>query len=88
MNAPQQSQNSPAATNAARVGKIAHDFNNILTLVLGYGEKLVKVLPQDHPGHEFAREICRAARQGEQLSLELGSLAQSARAEGANSKQR
>jgi len=70
-------QAGPAAT--AQIGKIAHDFNNILTLVLGYGEKLMKTLPKDHPGHVFAEEIYRAAKDGERLSLQLSSLAQSGR---------
>jgi len=90
MGAPQPSHEKTSAVadgpNAARVGKIAHDFNNILTLVLGYGEKLVKMLPQGHPGHEFAEEICRAARNGEQLSIELAAQAQSARAQSGGSK--
>ena len=67
------------ASATAQIGKIAHDFNNILTLVLGYGEKLLKTLPKDHPGRAFAAEIYRAAKDGERLSIELSSLAQSGR---------
>ncbi len=59
-----------------QIGRIAHDFNNILTLVLGYGENLLKTLPKGDRGHSFAEEICRAARDGERLTLELMSLAQ------------
>jgi len=70
----------PGTSTTAQIGKIAHDFNNILTLVLGYGEKLLKTLPKDHPGHSFAEEIYRAAKDGERLSLELSSLAQPGRA--------
>jgi len=71
---PPSAQRDDSAT--AQIGKIAHDFNNVLTLVLGYGEKLLKALPKDHPGHAFAEEIYRAAKDGERLSLELSSLAQ------------
>jgi hypothetical protein len=78
-------QGSPAAPQVAR---IAHDFNNILTLVLGYAENLLRSLPNDHPGRTFAEEICRAARDGEQLSIELASLTQSARTENATSAAR
>jgi hypothetical protein len=60
-----------------QIGRIAHDFNNILTLLLGYSESLLRTLPKGHPGRSFAEEICRAARDGEKLSLELASLAQS-----------
>lgn len=67
----------PGGLSSVRLGKIAHDFNNMLTLVLGYGEKLLTMLPEDHPGQECAREICRAVREGERLSFELGSMAQS-----------
>lgn len=67
----------PGSSATAQIGEIAHDFNNILTLVLGYGEKLLKMLPKDHPGHSFAEEIYRAAKEGERLSMELSSLAQS-----------
>ena len=67
---------------APQMGRIAHDFNNVLTLVLGYGENLLKALPKGHPGRSLAEEICRAARDGERLTLELMSLAQSGRASG------
>lgn len=72
----------------AQIANIAHDFNNILTLVLGYGEKLLKALPKDHPGHSFAEEIYRAAKEGERLSLELSSLAQPGRKEGSGAPTR
>ena len=66
---------------ALQIERIAHDFNNVLTLVLGYGENLLKALPKGHPGRSFAEEICRAAKDGERLSVELMSLAQSDRTE-------
>lgn len=72
----------------ARLGKIAHDFNNILTLVLGYGENLLKTLPKGHPARPYAEEICRAAREGERLALELASLTQAGRAEKSSSAAR
>jgi hypothetical protein len=68
-----------------RMGRIAHDFNNVLTLVLGYGENLLKALPKGHPGRSSAEEICRAARDGEHLTLELMLLAQSSPADDAKS---
>jgi len=63
--------NQPNVPSPERIGEIAHDFNNILTLVLGYGENLLKVLPEGHPGRTYAEEICRAANDGKRLSIEL-----------------
>jgi len=71
----------PIGGAALQIGRIAHDFNNVLTLVLGYGENLLKALPKGHPGRSFAEEICRAAKNGERLSVELMSMAQSGRSE-------
>ena len=51
------------------MGRIAHDFDNVLTLVLGYGDNL-KALAKGHPRRSLAEEICRAARDGERLTLE------------------
>jgi hypothetical protein len=77
------SPGQPNAPSPERIGKIAHDFNNILTLVLGYGENLLKILPEGHRGRSYAEEICRAARDGERLSVELASCAHSAKPEDA-----
>ncbi|MFZ0978675.1 MAG: hypothetical protein WAN23_04655 [Candidatus Acidiferrales bacterium] len=67
----------PSITATAQIERIAHDFNNVLTLILGYGENLLKALPENRPGRSFAEEMCRAARDGERLTVELMSLAQS-----------
>jgi hypothetical protein len=75
-------QANSAAT--AQIERIAHDFNNVLTLVLGYGENLLKALPEGHPGRSFAEEMFRAARDGERLTVELMSLAQSSPGNDAN----
>jgi hypothetical protein len=66
---------------ALQLERIAHDFNNVLTLVLGYGENLLKALPKGHPGRSFAEEICHAAKAGGRLSVKLMSMAQSGRTE-------
>ncbi|MFY9691843.1 MAG: hypothetical protein WA369_05800 [Candidatus Acidiferrales bacterium] len=71
----------PSGPSPEHLEKIAHDFNNILTLVLGYGEHLLKILPEDHRGRSFAEEICRAAKDGERLSIELADSAHPAKAE-------
>jgi hypothetical protein len=79
------SRQSSSGVASPHIARIAHDFNNILTLVLGYGESLLKTLPKGHPARPSAEEICRAARDGERLTLELMSLAQSGRLGGAGS---
>jgi hypothetical protein len=71
----------PSGPSSEHIEKIAHDFNNVLTLVLGYGEHLLKILPEGHRGRSFAEEICRAAIDGERLSIKLADSAHPAKAE-------
>jgi hypothetical protein len=52
-------------------GGMAHDFNNILTAVLGYAGFLVAALPPDGLLHEDALEIERAGRRGADLTRQL-----------------
>jgi signal transduction histidine kinase len=50
---------------------LAYDFNNLLTVVLGYAEILVGELPADHPGLEMARAIEQAGRHGANLCRQV-----------------
>lgn len=52
-------------------GGMAHDFNNILTAILGYGDLLLGKLPADSPLRRNAQEIVRAAERATELSGHL-----------------
>ena len=53
------------------VGGVAHDFNNILAVILGTSEILQSDLAVDHPSHEDVAEIRRAAERGATLTRQL-----------------
>jgi PAS domain S-box-containing protein len=52
-------------------GAIAHDFNNTLTAIRGYGELLEAGLPDDGPFRRYAEEIRRTAEGGAALPRQL-----------------
>ncbi|MEZ4226360.1 MAG: PAS domain S-box protein [Polyangiaceae bacterium] len=52
-------------------GGVAHDFNNILTVVLGYVELAQRLLPSEHPAGQCVQEIDAAARRAAELSQQL-----------------
>lgn len=56
-------------------GGVAHDFNNILTVLLGYVELAMHSLPDDAPAAEHVREIGNATRRASDLTQGLLSLA-------------
>jgi PAS domain S-box-containing protein len=49
-------------------GGIAHEFNNILTAILGYGEFLQDGLETDHPLRSYADMIAASARRAARLT--------------------
>ena len=65
----QQSQRLEAIGRLA--GGVAHDFNNILTGVMGFAELLQTMLGEQHQGTEFAAQIRKAAERGAQLNRQL-----------------
>jgi two-component system, chemotaxis family, CheB/CheR fusion protein len=52
-------------------GGVAHDFNNILTAVLGYTDLLAQDLEDDHPGHASLRQIRAGADRAVALTRQL-----------------
>ncbi|MFN8581281.1 MAG: ATP-binding protein, partial [Gemmatimonadaceae bacterium] len=55
----------------ALAGGVAHDFNNILTVIRGHAGLLGDVLPPGHPGHQDLREIAKAAERAASLTRQL-----------------
>ena len=52
-------------------GGVAHDFNNMLLVILGEAAILEESLPPDHPGHESVREIIQGAERSRDLTRQL-----------------
>jgi len=52
-------------------GGVAHDFNNMLTVILGYGEMLAGTMNTRHPGREMLEEIRRSATRARDLTAQL-----------------
>ena len=52
-------------------GGVAHDFNNILQSILGYGGMLLSRLPEKSELHDFVKEIVAGSKQAEALSRQL-----------------
>jgi PAS domain S-box-containing protein len=52
-------------------GGVAHDFNNILTAVLGYSELLLQRSPPSDPLHRHAEEIRKSAERAASLTQQL-----------------
>lgn len=52
-------------------GGISHEFNNLLAVISGYSEALLRRTTDDHPLREHAQEIHRAASRGAALTQQL-----------------
>ncbi len=52
-------------------GGVAHDFNNVLSVILGYGEMLLSDLPAGEPMRDDIDEIAKAARRAADLTRQL-----------------
>ena len=52
-------------------GGVAHDFNNILGVIIGFGDMLLKQLPRDEKMRRYGHEILKAANRGAGLTRQL-----------------
>jgi PAS domain S-box-containing protein len=52
-------------------GGVAHDYNNMLGVILGNADLALHELPPHHPAHKRVEEIARAARHSAELTSQL-----------------
>lgn len=52
-------------------GGVAHDFNNMLSLIIGYAELALDKIGADHPTHEQLKQILFAAHRSAALTSQL-----------------
>ncbi len=52
-------------------GGVAHDFNNMLAIILGYSEMLLQRLPESSPLHPIVEEIRQAGERSANLTRQL-----------------
>jgi PAS domain S-box-containing protein len=50
---------------------VAHDFNNILAVIMGYGDMIVSAIGPDGPVRQYAEEIQHAAKRAAGLTRQL-----------------
>ncbi len=54
-----------------RTGAIAHDLNNMLGTMIGYGALVLDDLPVDNPDREFMAKVVEAGAEAKHLVEEL-----------------
>ena len=52
-------------------GGVAHDFNNVLNVIMGFSDLLLKRLPADDPLRRHGHQILKAANRGAGLTRQL-----------------
>jgi PAS domain S-box-containing protein len=52
-------------------GGVAHDFNNLMTAVMGYSELLLRRIPEENPWRRDIEQISKAGRRAASLTQQL-----------------
>jgi len=52
-------------------GGVAHDFNNMLTVILGYVDFALNTLKEDNPLYQYLKEVQKAAERAAKLTSQL-----------------
>ena len=52
-------------------GNVAHDFNNMLVPIVGYGELILSQTPGNDPRHDMVIAICKAAEKAREVTRRL-----------------
>ena len=52
-------------------GGVAHDFNNMLNIILGYTEMALDEIDQDQPLHQELKEVLNAAQRSAEITRQL-----------------
>jgi two-component system, cell cycle sensor histidine kinase and response regulator CckA len=89
---PQRSQMSPSEKEALnrmrefseRTAVVAHDLNNMLGTMIGYGALMLEDLSQDNPNHAFLAKVLEAGAEAKHL---VAGLLESARRENLRASQ-
>jgi two-component system cell cycle sensor histidine kinase/response regulator CckA len=69
---PEDVQQARVVEAVARLsGTVAHEFNNLLTAILGHAQLLAETVPPDSPDHESVHEILAAGQRATALTRML-----------------
>ncbi len=63
----QPGQTQPREAMGSLAGGLAHDFNNILGVMLGYTEMTLAALPEDSPLRRKLQQVLKAGQRGKEL---------------------
>ena len=64
-------QTKDAGAVAALTGSFIHDFNNVLSAIIGFSEMSLEDISEDHPAKNHAAQILKAAMRGRDLVRQI-----------------
>lgn len=65
---------------AVLAGRMAHDFDNVLTGVLGFAELTLPLVPPNTPQHQYVSELLRVVQQGMTFTRQMHQFSRSGHA--------